>query len=164
MKTNLLFLSLSILSVFLFSCKTDVKFENTVSPELVYDSVKVTKYGSDDYGMKKYVMAFLKKGPNRSTDSVEVARLQKAHLENIFRMADEGKLVLAGPFLDHDSIRGIYIFDVPTLEEARKLTESDPAIQAGSLTMELHEWYGSAALMEVNTIHKTLEKKNIIDN
>lgn len=164
MKTNLLFLSLSLLSVLLFSCKYDVKIENTASPKPVYDSVKAAKYGSDNYGMKKYVMAFLKKGPNRSQDSVEVARLQKAHLENIFRMADEGKLVLAGPFLNNDSIRGIYIFDVRTLEEARKLTESDPAIQAGSLVMELREWYGSAALLEVNAIHKTLEKKNIIDN
>jgi uncharacterized protein len=75
-------------------------------------------------------------------------------------MALEGKLVLAGPFMDKQPIRGIYIFNVTTIEEAAKLTETDPAIQAGTLEMELHPWYGSAALMEVTRIHRTLEKKD----
>ena len=115
---------------------------------------------ADQYGMKQYVMAFLKAGPNRTNDKEKALALQKAHLENIGRMAEEGKLVLAGPFLDGGELRGIYVFDVKTVEEAQALTESDPAIQAGSLTMELHLWYGSAALKKVNNIHKTIAKEN----
>lgn len=115
---------------------------------------------ADEYGMKTYVMAFLKKGPNRNQDSTTAANLQAAHLENIGRMAKAGKLVVAGPFLDKGEIRGIYIFDVKTIEEAKKLTETDPAVQAGRLSMELHEWYGSAALMLVNPIHETIAEKN----
>jgi uncharacterized protein YciI len=161
------FITSIIFSVFV-SCNVYIKSDvthvnNNAENSIIYDSVKAKKYGADDYGMKKYVMAFLKKGPNRSLDSIEATNLQKAHLENIFKMADEGKLILAGPFLDKDSIRGIYIFDVSTIDEARQLTETDPAIRAGSLTMELREWYGSAALMEVNEIHKTMEKKSIIE-
>lgn len=124
----------------------------------VYDSVKAKKYGSDAYGMKKYVMAFLKRGPNRGLSPDSSAALQRAHLENIGRMAEAGKLVLAGPFLDKEEVRGIYIFDVETIKEARQLTNTDPAIKAGSLVMELRPWYGSAALLEVNEIHKTLKK------
>jgi hypothetical protein len=60
-------------------------------------------------------------------------------------------------------VRGIYIFDVETIEEARRLTNTDPAIQAGSLVMELRLWYGSAALLEVNKVHKTLEKKSVVE-
>ena len=71
------------------------------------------------------------------------------------------KLVLAGPFLDEGDIRGIYIFNVDTIEEAKKLTNSDPAIKAGSLIMELHPWYGSAALQEVNRLHTKAMKKGI---
>ena len=41
--------------------------------------------------MKKYVMAFLKKGPNRDLDSAHANELQIAHLKNINRMAEEGK-------------------------------------------------------------------------
>ncbi|MFZ1288865.1 MAG: YciI family protein [Melioribacteraceae bacterium] len=132
--------------------------------EVIYDSLKAKKYGADDYGMKKYVMAFLKRGPNRSLDSAKAAELQMAHLQNIFRLADEGKLVLAGPFFSDGDLRGIYVFDVNTIEDAKKLTETDPAIQQGSLVMELIPWYGSAALMEVNEISKTLTKKSILGN
>ncbi len=132
-------------------------------PRTTYDSVAAAKYGADDYGMKKYVMAFLKRGKNESLDSTQKAELQNQHLKNITRMAEEGKLVLAGPFMDSGELRGIYIFDVETIEEAQGLTNSDPSIQAGVLEMELKEWYGSAAVMAINDIHNTLSKQNIIE-
>lgn len=128
-----------------------------------YDSLLAKKLGADKYGMKAYVMAFLKKGPNRPTDSTERANLQKAHLKNIGRLANEGKLIVAGPFLDDQEIRGIYIFNVSTVDEAKALTETDPAIKAGSLIMELHPWYGSAALIESVKVHKKLEKIDITE-
>ena len=79
-------------------------------------------------------------------------------MANITRLANEGVLVLACPFLDDGDLKGIYIFDVESVEEARKLTESDPAAQAGSLIMEMHPWYGSAGVMEINQIHKKVAK------
>lgn len=129
--------------------------QNTAYNKPLADSLK-----ADDYGMKKFVIAFLKKGPNRSQDSATAAELQRGHMANIQRLANEGKLVLAGPFLDNGDLRGIFIFDVSTLEEARKLTETDPAVQAGRLQMELHLWYGSAALMKINEIHNQIAKIN----
>ena len=134
--------------------------EVSVVEELVYDSVLAAEYGADDYGMKQYVMAFLKRGPNRDLDSTKAMELQMAHLKNIERMAEEGKLIVAGPFVHDGDIRGIYVFDVQTVEEAQALTETDPAIQQGSLEMELIPWYSSAALMGVNEVHKTLSKTN----
>ncbi|MGH1365878.1 MAG: YciI family protein [Calditrichia bacterium] len=130
----------------------EVVQESTYNPELA------AKYGADNYGMRKYVMAFLKRGPNRPTDEKKSAQLQAAHMKNIGRMAEAGKLSLAGPFLNDGELRGIYIFNVETVEEAKALTETDPAIQHGSLVMELVPWYGSAALMGVNEVHKTLSK------
>lgn len=149
--TTLLFL---LTPIFLFS-------QNAEKQEVVKKDTALAKaLGADDYGMKQYVMAFLKAGPNRDRTPEEAAKLQKAHLDNIGRMAAEGTLVLAGPFLDDGEIRGIYIFNVKTIEEAKALTETDPAIQAGSLVMELHPWYGSAALMKVNEIHGMLPTKS----
>lgn len=127
--------------------------------KLPYDSVLARRLGADDYGMHKYVMAFLKAGPTPSKDKDERARLQKAHMDNIGRMAEEGKLVVAGPFLDGGAYRGIYIFNVETVEEARKLTESDPLIKSGGLEMELHPWYGSAYLIEAVKMHDRVAKK-----
>ncbi len=126
--------------------------------EVAYDSLLAQKYGADQYGMRRYVMAFLKRGPNRPTDETKAKELQAAHMANIRKMAEEGKLSLAGPFINDGDLRGIYIFNVETLEEARALTETDPAIQHGSLVMELHPWYGSAAVVGINEVHQTLSK------
>jgi uncharacterized protein len=119
-----------------------------------YDSLTAAKWQADEYGMKSYVLVFLKRGPNRPSDSLTRAILQEAHMKNISKLASEGKLLLAGPMMTSEDIRGIYLFDVRTLEEAKALTETDPAIQTGSLIMEMHTWYGSAALMELPNLHK----------
>jgi uncharacterized protein YciI len=155
-----MFITLSFSYAFRNAEGAKIEGPGSVLPETLYDSALAAKYGADKYGMKRYVMAFLKNGPNRNQDSTEAARLQAAHMSNIQRLAEEGKLVLAGPFFGKGELRGIYVFDVSDTTEARKLTETDPAIQAGRLTMELKLWYGSAALMGVNELHGTLAKED----
>ncbi len=144
-----------LLSLFLIT--SVVTAQNEALPE--YDAAYAEKLNADDYGMKKYVVAFLKSGPNPSKDATTKAKLQKAHLDNITRMAEEGVLVLAGPFVGDGDLRGIYVFNVDTIEEAKKLTATDPLIQSGGLVMELHLWYGSAAVQEIGRIHKKVQKK-----
>jgi len=160
MKTSFYFL---IFTALLFSCNnssnSNSKKLSSVSHK--FDSTLAKKLNADNYGMKTFVMAFLKRGPNRSQDSITAANLQRSHLDNISKLAQAGKLVMAGPFLDAGDLRGIYIFDVTTIEEAKKLTETDPAIQQGSLVMELKLWYGSAALVQINEIHKKIAKIEI---
>jgi uncharacterized protein len=124
-----------------------------------FDRELAMRLGADEYGMSHYVMALLKAGPNRDQDSLTAAGLQQAHLKNIRRMAEEGKLILAGPFMDEVDLRGIYIFDTASVDEARQWTETDPAIRAGRLVMELHPWYGPAGLKKVNQIQKAVQVK-----
>jgi len=126
-----------------------------------FDETLAKRLKADDMGMKKYVMAFLKRGPNRPKDAAEAKTIQAGHMANIGRMAKEGKLVVAGPFMDNGELRGIYVFNVESVAEAEELTKTDPAIQAGTLVMELHPWYGSAAMQEVNAIHNRIAKKKI---
>ncbi len=165
MKSNPILSLVAIACIFMLGCKPEAKVERTTAEsamdEFAYDSILAAKVGADDYGMRKYVMAFLKAGPNTDMDSATAAQLQRAHLDNIFRMADEGKLAVAGPFLDGGELKGVYVFNVSTIEEAKALTETDPAIKAGRLVMELHPWYGSAATMLVNDWHKKVQKKKI---
>ena len=131
----------------------------TVHGQAPYDAALAAKLGADENGMKTYVMAFLKAGPNRNRPREEAAKLQAAHRANINRLAKEGKLVLAGPFADDGELRGIYIFDVKTVAEAEELTKTDPAIQAGQLVMELHPWYATAGLMTIPELHERIEKR-----
>jgi len=122
--------------------------------EVTTDPDWVRALGADKIGMRRYVMAFLKRGPKRDQSSDEAAEIQRGHMENIARMAKEGKLVVAGPFMDDGDIRGIYIFNVESIDEAKQLTATDTAIQAGRLEMDLHPWYGSAALQLVTPLHQ----------
>ena len=66
--------------------------KNTINQ---FDAALALKLKADDYGMKKYVIAFLKSGPNKSTNELERTQLQRAHMDNINKMANEGTLVLA---------------------------------------------------------------------
>ena|ERR1700692_3887454 len=146
-----------------FCCLICTAKAQTNHQDNAYDSVLAKKQGADQYGMKHYVMAFLKTGFNQITDSLKKTELQKAHLKNIIRLANEGKLVVAGPFLDDQPVEGIFIFNVETIEEAKALTNTDPAIQSGELVMELRPWYGSAALVEITALHQKIQKKSVAD-
>ena len=137
------------------------KAPTKTNPE--YDAALAKKLGADEYGMRKYVMAFLKTGPTKIADKAKMAEIQKAHLKNISKLADEGKLVVAGPFMDAGEVEGIFVFDTATVAEAKAWTETDPAIKAGVLVMELRPFYCSAALMEVAKTHKKLAKSNFAD-
>ena len=148
--------------VALFACyqteETSVIINQNIA---VYDSTLAQELGADDYGMKTYVIAFLKSGKQKAKDSAHSAELMKAHLANINKMAEKGQLVIAGPFFGGDSLRGVYIFDTNNIDSAKAWTATDPAIKYGTLKMELKKWYGSAALMKVNEIHKGIAKKSI---
>jgi uncharacterized protein YciI len=124
-----------------------------------YNTALAKKTGADEYGMKQYVMAFLKKGTVKITDAARAKELLAGHMKNMDKLATEGKLVIAGPMMDDTGLQGIFIFNVKTIAEAKTLSQTDPAVKAGLFAMEYHPWYASAALMEVVGIHKTLEKK-----
>jgi uncharacterized protein YciI len=126
-------------------------------PQSGFDAEMAQELKADQRGMRMYVMAFLKAGPNRNQDEEAAKALQQAHMDNIGRMANEGKLVVAGPFGDKGELRGIYVFKTDSLDEAKRWTESDPAVQAGRLAMELHPWYGSAAMVLVNDVHRKVQ-------
>lgn len=159
---NSILLSLLLLGIFACDTAQNEVNEFTEATEVGgYDSLLAAETGADAYGMRRYVMALLKEGPNRNQDSTEAAQIQRSHLDNISRMAEEGSLVMAGPFFDDWEVKGIYIFAVETIEEAEELTKTDPAIQSGRLVMELHPWYGSAALMKAGEMHARLAQKAI---
>lgn len=114
-----------------------------------YDEALAKKLGADDYGMKKYVLVILKTGENTTATSEEISAAFRGHMENINRLVEENKLIVAGPLGKNDkTYRGIFILDVPTVEEAGKLVQTDPAVKAKLLDAELFPWYGSAALAE----------------
>lgn len=125
-----------------------------------YDPELAKRLGADERGMRMYVLCILQTGPkDGEIKGDERKEIFAGHFANIGRLADEGKLALAGPFGKNDkSYRGLYIFNVATVEEAEKLVVLDPAVKAGVFVANLTPWYGTAALMTVNETHKKIEK------
>jgi len=124
--------------------------KNTTAANINYDRVLAEKLGGDDYGMKKYILVLLRTGSNKTTDKAYIAECFRGHLNNINLLVDQGKLIVAGPLGKNDQqYRGIFILtNINTLEQARELLQTDPAIKSGLLDLELFDWYGSAALPE----------------
>lgn len=129
-------------------------------PKADHDPDLASELGADDYGMRRYVMAFLTAGPNQDHSAEEAALIQRGHMDHIREMSAAGRLVMAGPFFDGGDLRGIFLFAVDSIEEAEALTAADPAVQAGRLAMELKPWYGSAGLMKLNDIHQRIAREN----
>jgi len=112
-----------------------------------YDPELAEELGADAYGMKSFVFVMLRTGSNQTTDQKLIDSCFVGHLNNIQRLVEEKKLIVAGPFGKNDSsYRGIFIFDVAAEEEVEELLQSDPAIKENLLKAEVYTWYGSAAL------------------
>ncbi len=107
--------------------------------------------------MRQYVLVILKTGPKRVPDGQERKDMFAGHFANMDRLAKAGKLALAGPFgEDPSGWRGLFVFAVSDIEEAKRLTETDPVIVKGEMVAEYHHWYGSAAVMTIPETHEKL--------
>lgn len=113
-----------------------------------YDKQLADKLGGDEYGMKTYFLVILKSGIN--TDNTLINESFRGHLDNINKLAKEGKLIIAGPLdKNENKYRGIFVLNnIETINEAKELLNTDPAIKNRYLDYDIFTWYGSAALPE----------------
>ena len=93
--------------------------------------------------MQQYFMAFLKTGPNRDHSEEEANKIQEAHLAHLGRMYELGFADISGPFGDDGEIRGVTIYNVPTLKMSDSLANMDPAVLAGRLVIEVKPWWAA---------------------
>lgn len=134
--------------------------QTAAPPKPPYDPVLAKSLGADERGMRNYVLAILKTGPNRIPAGPERDEMFKGHFANMARLAAEGKLAVAGPFSGDgkDGWRGLYVFAVTDVEQARQLTATDPVVIKGEMVAEFHPFYGSAALMLVPSTHELITR------
>ena len=130
--------------------------EESIEPELSVADIKadllekgyeifdyVDPQTADTVIMQQYFIAFLKKGPNRSQNKKEADSLQTLHLEHLGKMYKLGFADISGPFGDDGDIRGITIYNTPTLEMADSLANLDPMVKSGRLVIEMHPWWAA---------------------
>jgi uncharacterized protein YciI len=150
------------LIVFVFSCKKETKHAikptNTTiekvkkSTKQIKDELVAKGFQTFDYVdektqdtilMQQYFIAFLKSGPERSQSKEETDSLQRLHLAHLGKMYELGYADISGPFGDNGDIRGITIYNVPTLKIADSLANADPMVKAGRLVIEMHPWWAA---------------------
>jgi uncharacterized protein YciI len=108
--------------------------------------------------MRRYVLVILKSGPTPVAKGPERDEMFKGHFANMNRLSAEGKLAFAGPLDGVEGWRGLFVFAVADIDEARKLVATDPVIIKGEMVAEYHVHYGSAALMLVRDAHAKITK------
>lgn len=141
------------------SCQEEVKEENKsvlvdqkpsqrqLKEELTAKGFEIFDYvdekTKDTVLMQQYFIAFLKRGPNRSQSKAEADSLQTLHMAHLGKMYDMGYADISGPFGDDGAIRGITIYNTPTLAVADSLANADPMVKAGRLVIEIHPWWAA---------------------
>ena len=122
-----------------------------------YDPALAAQAGGDENGMRSYVLVILRTGPTRVPDGDARKAMFAGHFANMERLSKAGQLVLAGPFGDKDGDwRGLFVFAVADIEEAKALVATDPVIIQGEMVAEYHSWYGSAATVLLPGLHEKI--------
>jgi uncharacterized protein YciI len=131
------------------------------APNPAYDEALAARFGADEYGMRSYVLVILKTGPNRMPPGEERDAMFRGHFANMKRLSDEGRLVLAGPLDGVDGWRGLFVFAVREIDEAKQLAATDPVLIKGEMVAEYHKYYGTAALVGIREVHDKLGRKTM---
>lgn len=96
-----------------------------------------------------YTLVLLRRPPDApEMPEQELDALQARHLAYRAHLKRDGLLVANGPLGEQSdvSLRGLSIFAC-TLEEARRLSDGDPSVQAGRLAYDVFEWWVAAGTL-----------------
>jgi uncharacterized protein YciI len=94
-------------------------------------------------GLERFSFVLLRRGPKADEFSeAELERLQEAHLTYLAEMRKRRLMAVAGPFSEQpdETLRGFCLYTVE-LDEARRLAESDPSVQAGRMAVDVFNWW-----------------------
>ncbi len=96
-----------------------------------------------------FTLVVLRRPPNAPQMSdQELDELQSRHLEYRADLVRRGVLVANGPLLEQSdvSLRGLSIFACSP-DEAARLSDGDPSVQAGRLAYDVMEWWVGAGTL-----------------
>lgn len=92
---------------------------------------------------EQYQLVLLKRPANAPDHPPEkLQEIQRGHIAHLTKLGEAGHIVIAGPFSDQEDerLRGLALYQVGSIEEARRLAEADPAVEAGRLEVEVLTW------------------------
>ncbi|HET9851705.1 MAG TPA: YciI family protein [Candidatus Limnocylindrales bacterium] len=114
-----------------------------------------------------YTMVLLRR-PAEAPEMSEAAldELQARHLAYRAELRRQGLLVANGPLGEQSdiSMRGLSIFAC-SLEEAARLSDGDPSVQAGRLAYDVFEWWVAAGTLGFPGVHGSVgDRRSLPDD
>lgn len=133
-----------IIATFCFSCgsNTVIYPDKPVEKKTNHETFSY-KEGDTTYVMQKYFLVLLKKGKNRDQNKEEAAKIQEKHMAHLSWLDEMGKISIAGPGQNHETVSGFVLYNTETLQEADSLAKLDPAVKAGRLEVETIPWWAA---------------------
>ncbi len=157
MKASFLWQFLLIFSLASWGCSTkEPQKKNLVHAE--YDEALANQLGADQYGMKNYIVCFLKPGKLKIISQDTHNKIKSENKEFIRQLVKNGHLVMLGHFTENKSFRMQLVLNVSTVKDAQELVSELPKVKEGLLIPEFTPWYGPAALAELKSIHNKISK------
>lgn len=114
-----------------------------------------------------YTLVLLRRPRDAPTmPDAELDALQARHLAYRAELRRRGVLIVNGPLGEQsdESMRGLSIFAC-SLDEAARLSDADPSVQAGRLTYDLMEWWIAAGSLAFPGVDRPVgERRSLPDD
>jgi len=111
-----------------------------------------------------YTLVLLRRPPNApQMPDEELDALQARHLAYRSELRRQGVLVVNGPLDEQSdvSMRGLSIFACG-LEEAARLSDGDPSVQAGRLAYDVMEWWVGAGSLAFPNVDRPVGDRRVM--
>jgi len=111
-----------------------------------------------------YTLVLLRRpadAPDLPDDELEA--LQARHLAYRAELRRQGRIVANGPFDEQSdpTMRGLSIFAC-SLDEAARLSDGDPSVQAGRLVYDVMEWWVAAGTLDFPGVTTPVEDRRVM--
>lgn len=116
--------------------------------------------------VRDYVFVFITTGPLRTPTPEQSQEAMRGHFANMQRLADEGKLLIAGPFADPRPTpdhRGLFVMDETEVAKGLELANTDPAAVMGVFVMSAHRFTTDRPLTDLPRLEKEDEARRLAD-
>jgi uncharacterized protein YciI len=98
---------------------------------------------------KTFFIGFLQKSKTWTPEvTEETKKIGEGHMAHIGKMAADGHLALAGPFMNNGFFRGVFIFKTADLETAKNVSSQDPVIRSGRMEINIYKWEIPAGILK----------------
>ena len=116
--------------------------------------------------VRDYVFVFIRTGPLRTPTPEQSQEAMQGHFANMGRLADEGKLLIAGPYADPRPTpdhRGLFVMDETEVAQGLELANTDPAAVMGVFVMSAHRFTTDRPLTDLPRLEKEDEARRLAD-